>query len=105
MHPIEHLIYLSGVIIHWIIPSHPIHACYHLMHAGISPTWSHSGYEKIMVNKSTIQMDYHHYLHHRYFECNYGVRDVPWDCLFRTFHDGSEESKKIMTSRMRRKHR
>ena len=60
MHPIEHLIYLSGVIIHWIIPSHPIHACYHLMHAGISPTWSHSGYEKIMVNKSTIQMEYHH---------------------------------------------
>ncbi|GIT73066.1 MAG: hypothetical protein Ct9H300mP28_28800 [Pseudomonadota bacterium] len=47
MHPIEHLIYLSGVIIPWIIPSHPFHAFYHLMVTGISPTWSHSGYDKI----------------------------------------------------------
>ena len=105
MHPIEHLIYLSGVIIHWIIPSHPFHAFYHLMVTGISPTWSHSGYDKIMVNKSKIQMEYYHYLHHRYFECNYGHRSTPWDRLFGTFHDGSEESKKNMTSRMRRKHR
>ena len=95
MHPIEHLIYLSGVILHWIIPSHPIHACYHLLHAGISPTFGHTGYQKIVVKeKSIIDGDNFHYLHHRYFECNYGTLDVPWDRLFGSFFDGSKEDKK-----------
>ena len=106
MHPIEHLIYLSGVILHWLIPSHPIHACYHLMHAGIAPTWGHCGYAKITVKKLVIKLDndYFHYLHHRYFECNYGGLAVPWDRLFGTFHDGSDESKKAMSKRLRKKH-
>ena len=94
MHPIEHLIYLSGVNLHWIIPSHPIHACYHLLHAGIAPTWGHCGFDKITANKSEIKMEYFHYLHHRYFECNYGNPGVPWDRLFGTFFDGSKEDKK-----------
>jgi sterol desaturase/sphingolipid hydroxylase (fatty acid hydroxylase superfamily) len=40
-------------------------------------------------------------LHHRYFECNYGNLDMPWDHLFSTFHDGSQESKKRMGARLR----
>lgn len=31
---------------------------------------------------------YFHYLHHRYFECNYGEATLPLDKLFGTFHDG-----------------
>lgn len=102
MHPIEHLIYLSGVILHWIIPSHPIHALYHLMHAGVSPTWGHCGYEKIKVNQSEIKVDNSfHYLHHRYFNCNYGNPAVPWDKWFGSFHDGTNEAKmKIRLKRM-----
>ena len=102
MHPVEHLIYLSGVLIHWVIPSHPIHASYHLLHAGISPTFGHTGYHKIVVNQKTItEGDYFHYLHHKYFECNYGQPSVPWDQFFGTFHDGSKESKKMLAQRLK----
>ena len=31
---------------------------------------------------------YFHYLHHRYFECNYGEATIPLDKLFGTFRDG-----------------
>lgn len=33
--------------------------------------------------------DFFHQLHHRYFECNYGTSEVPFDKWFGTFHDGS----------------
>ena len=35
--------------------------------------------------------NYHHYLHHKYFECNYsGDGMVIFDKVFGTFHDGSD---------------
>ena len=104
MHPIEHLIYLSGIIIHWIIPSHPIHASFHIMHACVAPTWGHCGFEKIIANKSEIKLEiniFFHYLHHRYFECNYGDPSVPWDKLFGSFFDGSNKSKIKMKGRLK----
>ena len=105
MHPIEHLIYFSGVLLHWIIPSHPIHASFHLMHTGVSPTWGHCGFEKIKVNGSEMKLgNYFHYLHHRYFECNYGNPAVPWDKLFGTFNDGSDEAMRAMQERMKKMH-
>ena len=104
MHPIEHLIYLSGVILYWIIPFHPIHACYILLYTGIAPTWGHCGFDKIIANKSEIKMEYFHYLHHRYFECNYGNTSVPWDLLFGSFFDGSKEDKKKLHIRLKNMH-
>ena len=104
MHPIEHLIYLSGIIIHWIIPSHPIHASFHIMHACVAPTWGHCGYEKVFAKNNEIKLNiniYFHYLHHRYFECNYGDPSVPWDKLFGSFFDGSKESKIKMKDRLK----
>ena len=111
MHPVEHLIYLSGVLIYWIIPSHPFHACYLLLNLGIGPIFGHTGYHKIVVNQKTTtergkaitEGDYFHYLHHKYFECNYGLPAVPWDYFFGTFHDGSIESKKMLTQRMKQR--
>jgi sterol desaturase/sphingolipid hydroxylase (fatty acid hydroxylase superfamily) len=47
MHPIEHILYFSGILIHWIIPSHPLVAMYHVFHAGLAPTPGHTGYEKM----------------------------------------------------------
>ena len=40
---------------------------------------------------ATDHLDFFHQLHHRYFECNYGTVEMPWDRWFGTFHDGSEE--------------
>ena len=34
---------------------------------------------------------YFHYLHHRYFECNYGEATIPLDKWFGTFRDGKKE--------------
>ena len=45
MHPIEHLLYFSGVLLHWVLPSHPLHALFHLQHAAFSPAAGHSGFE------------------------------------------------------------
>ena len=37
--------------------------------------------------------DYDHYLHHKYFECNYAGSTVNFlDKVFGTFHDGSDEA-------------
>ena len=42
-----------------------------------------------------------HYLHHRYFEVNYGGDGrVPIDKWFGTFHDGSPEAHEAMNKRV-----
>jgi len=106
MHPIEHLIYFTGVFIHWIIPSHPLLAMYHLFHAGLAPHAGHAGYEK-MVFKNGLWMqtgDYDHYLHHKYFECNYAGSTVNFlDKVFGTFHDGSDEATEKVMKRLKGK--
>ena len=106
MHPIEHILYFSGVIVHWIIPSHPIHAMFHLVHLGLSPAAGHSGYEQINVkgDKGVPIGTYMHYLHHRYIECNYGGDGLPLiDKLRGTFHDGSDEAHARMNERIKQR--
>jgi len=101
MHPVEHAIYFSGVLIHWIVPSHPIHAIFHLQHLAFSPSRGHSGFERVVIKDGVaIQTDdYYHYLHHKFFECNYGSDLVPLDRLFGTLHDGSPEAEEAMNKR------
>ena len=102
MHPVEHLFYWSGVLIHWIIPSHPIHALFHLQHAAITPAQSHSGFATVVVHEG-VEVKTHdlfHYLHHKYFECNYGADGVfPLDKWFGTFNDGTPASTETMQQR------
>ena len=45
--------------------------------------------------------DFHHQLHHKYFECNYGTVDMPWDRWFGSVHDGSEEGTRAVKERRR----
>jgi sterol desaturase/sphingolipid hydroxylase (fatty acid hydroxylase superfamily) len=100
MHPIEHIIYFSGVLIFWIVPSHPIHALFALQFAALAPASGHSGFERAVVKgKVTLPGDFFHYLHHRYFECNYGSPNVPFDRWFGSFHDGSPEAHAQMKER------
>jgi len=103
MHPIEHLLYFSGVLIHWVLPSHPLHALFHLQALAFFPAQGHSGFEQVLVNdKVSIPTgDYGHYLHHKLFECNYCNELVPLDKLFGTFHDGSKEAEEAMYKRLR----
>ena len=103
MHPVEHLFYFSGVLIHWIIPSHPIHAMYHILHAALSPAPGHTGFDRIVVSDNDA-VEVHglaHYLHHKYFEVNYADGAIPLDKWFGTFHDGSDEAQTAMKQRLR----
>ena len=101
MHWFEHIIYLSGPLIHFIVPSHPTHAIFQLFHAGIAPAFhGHIGFEKIQIGKIGINTHTQaHYLHHKYFECNYADGAVPLDKYFCTFHDGSKEAQEKMIIR------
>jgi len=101
MHPIEHLLYLSSVLIHFVIPSHPIIAIMHLYSRSLGPAFSHSGFEKVLHNDTKLidSADFHHQLHHRFFECNYGNPDAPWDFWFGTLHDGSDAATKAARKR------
>ena len=45
---------------------------------------------------------FHHQMHHRYFECNYGNLEMPWDKWFGSFHDGTDEAHVRMMERRRK---
>ena len=101
MHPIEHILYFSGVIFHWIILSHPIHAIFHLQHAVFAAIVGHTEFDKFVFKKKIIPGpgDYAHYLHHRYFECNYAGISVPFDKWFGSLHNGSDEANEVIRNR------
>ena len=104
MHPIEHFIYFSFFIIFFIFPSHPFHFYFLFGIFLLAPAvHGHSGYEKLMVNKKNgVGTGGHaHYLHHKYFECNYGDGNLPLDKWFGTLHDGSDKAQEQMIKRMR----
>ena len=93
MHPVEHFIYLTTLCIHWVIASHPIHLIFHVMWQGPGAAMTHTGYEDLLIrNRRSLALGtFYHQLHHRYFECNYGNQEMPWDRWFGTFHDGSDQ--------------
>ncbi|MFO1070863.1 MAG: sterol desaturase family protein [Geminicoccaceae bacterium] len=102
MHPVEHLLYFSGVLFHWVIPSHPLHAIFHLQHAGLTPAQGHLGFDEIELGGSARAQNHNfiHYLHHKYFTVNYGGDgSIPFDKWFGSFHDGSAEADARMKSR------
>ncbi len=43
--------------------------------------------------------NYINYLYHKYLEVNYGYGLVPFDRIFGTFHDGSDEDTATMNAR------
>jgi len=93
MHPIEHLLYFSVVLIHWVVPSHPIHLLFNSQHTALTPAGGHHGFEGPIINGKLPTGSYFHYLHHRYFECNYGETTLPFDKWFGTFRDGLPKKK------------
>merc|ERR1719357_602102 len=81
MHPIEHLYYYSSVGPSLLLFTTPFAFMWNGVHLLISPAASHSGWE------DHFQSDQYHYLHHRFFECNYGTSGTPFDKMFGTFRD------------------
>ena len=108
MHPVEHILYFSGILLHWVLLSHPLHVIFHVQATGLTPAMGHVGFHKLMKKDGTamsIGQRYFHYLHHRYFECNYGGDGtVPLDKWFGTWHDGTPESHATMRGRRKQAH-
>lgn len=107
MHPIEHILYFGTIIIHLVLPSHPVHVIFHLMFYALLAVTSHTGFEGLWFrNRKRVHLGmFHHQLHHRFFEVNYGNLDVPWDKLFGSFHDGTAAGKEMMRARLKARKR
>jgi len=105
MHPVELVLYLGMAAWHLIIPSNPVLALYQLHRAGFGAIPGHIGFDKIEVgeNGGVDTHAYIHYLHHKYFEVNYGDGLIPYDKWFGTFHDGSKEGQARMDARYAKK--
>jgi len=104
MHPVEHVLYLSSVLIHFVIASHPVIVILHLFFRSLAPAFSHAGFEKLIIKDKEITdaADFHHQLHHRFFECNYGNIEMPWDRWLGSYHDGSDEATIRINERRKR---
>ena len=104
MHPVEHFLYLTTLCIHWVVASHPIHLIFHVIYQGPGAAMTHTGYEDLLIkDKRRLALGtFYHTLHHRYYECNYGNQEMPWDRWFGTFHDGSQEATKTTRDRKKR---
>ncbi len=103
MHPVEHVLYWSGTLLHLIVPSHPLLAIYHLQISGVGAVVGHIGFDRIALGNNTSfdAHTYAHYLHHRYFEVNYADGLMPFDRLFGTWHDGTEMADERMNARLK----
>ncbi|WP_008545059.1 sterol desaturase family protein [Bradyrhizobium sp. CCGE-LA001] len=106
MHTFEHIIYFSSVLTHFLLPSNPLLAMFQLVRSALSPVLGHLGFDRVVTaDEKLIDTDnYYHYLHHRYFEVNYGADlIIPFDEWFGTAHDGSPEADQAMYERIKAK--
>ena len=106
MHPLEHVLYFSSILIHLVVPSNPLLMLFHMQAQALNPLASHSGFSDLQIrNKGRLALgEFHHQLHHRYLDCNYGTADVPLDKWFGSFHDGTPQAiKDLRMRRLRRK--
>ncbi len=87
MHPVEHFFYYSSVLPSVFLYASPFHFLWNGVHLLFSPAAGHSGWE------DHLQANNFHYMHHRYFECNYaGPSSASLDVMFGTFTEKFKES-------------
>ncbi|MDA4847161.1 sterol desaturase family protein [Hoeflea poritis] len=103
-HPLEQMIFLGSVFIHVLIGAHPVHILYHLQYYFLTAMTTHTGFQGLLIkDRNRLALGtFHHQMHHRYFECNYGSLEIPWDKWMGTFHDGTVEANERMQERRRR---
>ena len=106
MHPVEHILYFGEIVWHLVIPSNPIVMMFNSHAVGYGALNGHIGFDKLEITEDT-PLDSHayaHYLHHKYFEVNYGADGlVPLDKWFGYWHDGSKDADEQMKARFRAK--
>ncbi len=106
MHPVEGFLYHAVAFWHLLIPSNPLIALFQLHIAGYGALNGHIGFDKLeLTDERTLDSHaYAHYLHHKYFEVNYGGDGViPLDRWFGSWHDGTPEGDAQMQARFEKK--
>ncbi|MBF9036177.1 sterol desaturase family protein [Rhodobacterales bacterium HKCCE2091] len=106
MHPVEHVLYFAEIVWHLLIPSHPVVMLFNSHAVGYGAINGHIGFDKLEVSDDAAidSHAYAHYLHHKYFEVNYGADGlVPLDKWFGTWHDGTKDADEQMKARFRAK--
>jgi sterol desaturase/sphingolipid hydroxylase (fatty acid hydroxylase superfamily) len=89
MHPMEHLYYYACILPSLVFVCSPFAFVWNGAHLLLSPGASHSGYE------DHFQADAFHYMHHRYFECNYAGFGASFlDVMMGTFTESMEAKDK-----------
>jgi sterol desaturase/sphingolipid hydroxylase (fatty acid hydroxylase superfamily) len=92
MHPVEQALYFSFVLIHFILPSNPWHFFFNIQQSATGPALGHLGFEGPLLNGQSVLGDYFHYMHHRYFTCNFGGSFIiPWDRWLGVYFNGEGE--------------
>ena len=93
MHPVEHIIYLGTILIHWVVAAHPVHILFHMQYYTLTAATTHTGFAGLLMkDENRLKLGtFHHQMHHRYLECNYVSLEIPWDKFFGSFHDGTQE--------------
>ncbi len=106
MHPLEHLLYFSPLVLWWFVPVHPVIIILTGFYQGLSPAISHCGFDYLQAGRLRIKTgDWYHQLHHQYFNLNYGNTPTPFDRIFGSWHDGSAESLQLQKERIRGRRR
>lgn len=106
MHPAEGFLYFAEVFWHLLIPSNPVVMMFQLNGTGYGAINGHIGFDRLEItDEATLDSHaYAHYLHHKYFEVNYGAEGlVPLDRWFGYWHDGSKEADEHMKTRFKKK--
>ena len=72
-----------------------------IFHHGIGAPTSHTGFEHVTIGKrGKLSLgDFFHQLHHKFFDCNYGTWETPWDQWFKTFHNGTDKGTQLIAKR------
>lgn len=94
MHPVEHLLYFSPIIVTFLVPSHPLHMLFIAQLAGLTPAKGHTGFDGPFLGGALPSGDYFHYLHHKHVTCNFGTGLIPWDRWLGRFFDGAGDYKR-----------
>jgi lathosterol oxidase len=107
MHPVEHLLYFGTAAIHFVVPTAPVHVICHLMFFGLYAITTHAGFEGLWrKGRKVVHLgNFHHQLHHRFFEVNYGTLEIPFDIAFGSFHDGTEAAHERLKARLKERSR
>jgi len=105
MHPVEAFLTFASVAPYLVIPSNELIITAAMLFNYAAATPAHLGFGRVVVGPLEWLTDatdnYYHYLHHRYYECNYSGSVI--DKWFGTWRDGTVEAHERMKARIKKR--